>query len=196
MPEDARRNRILWVALSLWSREGDEYVEKTVFTSELALLNDSTVILGEIVIPAEPLGAPEQPALARFENGFSLRPVKLAAEAVAGDTLRITFRWHSAKPSRETYIQFLHFFHDETDSYWVYDQHPLGMRLPTRQWWPGLEDEETWDIPLPAGLTPGRYSLFTGLYRSDDKQRLPVSAADGSEFVDYRIPLGDLLILD
>ena len=64
LPEDARRNRILWVALSLWSREGGEYAEKTVFTSELALLNDSTVILGEIVIPADPLGPPEQPALA------------------------------------------------------------------------------------------------------------------------------------
>lgn len=196
LPEDARRNRILWVTLSLWRREGDEYPEKTVFTSELALLSDSSVILGEIVIPAEPLGPPEQPALALFENGFALRPVKVAEEAAAGDSLTITFRWHTAEPSRETYIQFLHFIHDETDSYWVYDHHPLGLRLPTRKWWPGLEDAETWVIPLPDDLRPGRYSLFTGLYRNDDKQRLPVSAADGSEFVDYRIPLGNLLIRD
>lgn len=196
LPADARRNRIIWVALSLWSKEGDEYVDKTVSTSELAQLSDSTVILGEIVIPSDPLGAPEQPALALFDNGFALRPVEIAEEAVAGDNLRITFRWHSAMASRETYIQFLHFFHDDTGSFWVYDQHPLGLRLPTRRWWPGLEDEETWDIPLPDDLTAGRYSVFTGLYRIDDKQRLPVSAADGSEFVDHRIPLGDILILD
>ena len=196
LPPDARRNRLLWVALSLWRQEGGEYAEKTVFSSELRLLDDSTVILGEIVIPADPLGAPEEPALALFENGFALRHVALAEEAVAGDTLRITFRWHAAKPSRETYIQFLHFFHDESESYWVYDQQPLGLRLPTRQWWSGLEDEETWDIPLPADMTGGGYRLFTGLYRSDDKQRLPVSAADGSAFADHRIPLGELAIRD
>lgn len=196
LPKDARRNRILWVALTLWSREGDEYAKKSVSASELALLGNSTVVLGEIVIPADPLGPPEQPALALFENGFTLRPVELAAEAVAGDRLRIVFRWHTAERSRETYIQFLHFFHDETGSYWVYDQHPLGLRLPTRRWWPGLEDEETWDISLPDDLTPGRYSLYTGLYRSDDMQRLSVGAADGAEFADHRIPLGGLLILD
>ena len=196
LPEDARRNRAYWVALSLWSKIGDEYVEKSVSTSQLVLLSDSTVMLGEGVIPADPLGAPDQPALALFENGFSLRQVKAAEEANAGDTLKVTFRWHTTEPSRETYIQFLHFLHDDTGSYWVYDQQPLGMRMPTRLWWPGLEDEQTWDIPLPDDLAPGRYSLFTGLYRHDDQKRLPVAAADGSELVDHRIPLGDILILD
>ena len=78
--------------------------------------------------------------------------------------------------------------------WWIYDQEPLGARLPTRLWYGGLADSEIWEVTLPADLAPGRYNVFTGLYRVSDRERLPVSDAQGTPFVDNRAPLGALII--
>ena len=78
----------------------------------------------------------------------------------------------------------------------VYDQQPLGPRLPTRLWYSGLADSETWRVPLPADVAPGRYAVYTGLYRANDKERLPAVGADGALFPDARIPLANLTFTD
>ena len=77
-------------------------------------------------------------------------------------------------------MQFLHFGHEESGTWWVYDQQPLGPRLPTRLWYSGLADSEIWQVPLPADLAPGRYTVFTGLYRTRDQERVPASDAAGN----------------
>jgi len=41
---------------------------------------------------------------------------------------------------REEYVQFLHLGHEESGEWQVYDQQPLGARLPTRLWYSGLVD--------------------------------------------------------
>ena len=111
-----------------------------------------------------------------------------------GETLTIPFRWRSDADGSEDYVQFLHFVHQESGALWNHDQQPLGPRLPTRLWYRGLADTETWQVPLPADLAPGRYSVFTGLYSPSDRQRVPTTDADGTPFVDARIPLGVLTI--
>ena len=91
-------------------------------------------------------------------------------------------------------MQFLHLGHEETGDWWVYDQQPLGDRLPTRLWYSGLADSEVWQAPLPADLAPGRYEVFTGLYRTRDQERIPASDADGERWLDGRVPLGMIVI--
>ena len=91
-------------------------------------------------------------------------------------------------------MQFLHLGHESSGEWWVYDQQPLGARLPTRLWYKGLADSETWQVPLPADLAPGRYRVFTGLYRTRDLERIPANDAGGSPFPDARVPLGSLTI--
>ena len=97
-------------------------------------------------------------------------------------------------PGEEDHVQFLHFGHAESGEWWIYDQHPLGPRLPTRLWYQGLADSEVWQVPLPADLAPGRYTFFTGLYRTRDSERVPVSDADGTPWLDARVPLGVLFV--
>ncbi len=72
---------------------------------------------------------------------------------------------------------------------------PLGPRLPTRLWYSGLADAETWQVALPADLAPGRYAVYTGLYRTNDQVRLQASDAEGIPYVDARAPLGDLIVV-
>ena len=187
-------NRALWIVLTIWRNAGDgEFLRQKVLASDQQLLNDTQVVLGEFVVPAESAASASVP-LANFDTGFTLDVVDMPEISRAGETLTIPFAWRSEEQGREDYIQFLHFGHEESGTWWVYDQQPLGPRLPTRLWYSGLADHEIWKVPLPADLAPGRYTVFTGLYRTRDQQRVPASDAAGNPWLDARVPLGTLVI--
>ena len=80
-------------------------------------------------------------------------------------------------------------------TWWVYDQNPLGARLPTRLWYDGLADSETWQAPL-TGRPRARTlpCISPGLYRTRDLDRIPARDGDGDLFRDARVPLGTLTI--
>lgn len=193
VPPDAPRNRALWIVLSLWREQDGAFVSHKVIDSGLKTLSETQVVLGETVLPVEPSTPPPR-ALATFANGFALVDFMMPERARPGDTLDITFAWQSASDAGEDFIQFLHLGRQETGSWWVYDQAPLGARLPTRLWYRGLADSEVWKVQLPADLAVGRYDVFTGLYRSHDRERLAVSDSDGSLPVDDRIRIATLTI--
>ena len=196
-------NRAFWLVLTHWLEENGEYTKQKVATSDLPLLGDSQVILDELVLPKAAQAQWSRP-LASFNSGMFLQAVRLPERAVAGEPLDIAFSWRSVVSGGENYIQFLHLgqlssgIEDEApshiDNWFVYDQAPLGARLPTRLWYAGLADSETWQVMLPADLKPGRYSVFTGLYRERDQARAPAKQMDGAPLPDARVPLGIIAI--
>lgn len=190
---DIQRNHAFFVVLSVWREAGDKFVRQRVVSSDHRLLSDSQVVLGEVVLPRGRAAYAFSP-LADFDNAIALGTVDLPAQARPGDTLSITFNWRAEQAVTEDYVQFLHFGNEETGEWWVYDSPPLGARLPSRLWYSGLADFETWEIPLPADLAPGRYLVFTGLYSTSDLERLPATDADGAPHPDARIPLGAIHI--
>ena len=192
---DTPVNRAYWIVLALWRpQEGGEFKRQKVFASDLPQLDDRQIILDEFALPADTTSASAVP-LASFANGFLLEAPRLPEQATAGETLAIAFDWRSDQDSGDAdYSQFLHFVHADSGLWWGYDQFPLGARLPTRLWYSGLADSETWQIPLPADLAPGSYALFTGLYRASDLQRVPATDADGTPWLDMRVALGNLVI--
>ena len=193
IPPDASANRALWVVLTLWRKRGDEYVREKILSSDHRLLDDTQIVLGEFVLPTA--SSPSiSPPLAFFDNGFALESVDLPEHAQAGATLNITSSWRADQLGREDYVQLLHLGNEESGEWIVYDQSPLGMRLPTRLWYTGLADSETWRVPLPADLAAGRYAVFTGLYRSSDLERVPAKDAEGTPWLDNRVVLGSLII--
>lgn len=193
LPPGAAVNRALWIALTVWREEGDAFTSQKIVSSDLPLLGDLQVVLGELVLPDES-PAPVAPPLAEFDNGFALGAVDLPGSARPGEILSLAMPWSASEADNHDYAQFLHFRHEESGSWWVHDQQPLGARLPTRLWYKGLADYEPWDVPLPRDLAPGRYSVFTGLYRLTDLQRLPARDAGGKPYVDARVPLGHLTL--
>ena len=194
IPADAPTNRALSIVLSLWQDDGDEFLKQRIRSSDHQLLSDTQVVLDALVLPAKSPPPLQSAPLASFDNGFMLDAVTMPQNARAGETLTIPFTWRADTPSSEEYAQFLHIGNEESGEWWVYDQQPLGARLPTRYWYSGLVDTEIWEVPLPADLPPGRYSVFTGLYRVSDKERLSATQPDGTRFVDARVPLGILTI--
>ena len=194
IPPQTPTNRALWVVLTLWREKDGEYVRQKVIASDHQLLDDTQVVLDELVLPAASNAAPPTVPLALFDSGFMLDAVDIPARAQPGETLTIPFTWHSSSDGSDDLVQFLHFGHEASGAWWVYDQQPLGPRLPTRLWYNGLVDTETWNVPLPADLAPGRYAIFTGLYRQSDLERVPASDADGRPWLDARVPLGSLIV--
>ncbi len=192
-PAPLPSNRAFLLVLSLWREEGDAYAPQKIISSDHPLLSDTQVILSEFVLPAETVAAASVP-IARFENGFTLDAADLPERAQAGETAPVSFAWRADKEELEDIVQFLHFGHEDSGAWWVHDQPPLGPRLPTRLWYSGLADAETWQVALPADLAPGRYAVYTGLYRASDQIRLQASNAQGTSYVDARAPLGILIV--
>lgn len=193
IPPTTPANRALWLVLTFWRNEDDDFIRQKVLQSDLPLLSDSQVILSEFALPAAS-AAPSATPLAQFDDRFSLTAAILPEQVTAGADLLIAFSWRSETEGREDLAQFLHLGHVKSGEWWVFDQPPLGARLPTRLWYSGMEDTETWVAPLPADLAPGNYAVYTGLYRQSDKERLPVTSADGKLFPDARVPVGVLTV--
>ncbi len=194
-PATAPVNRAFWIVLTLWQAEGDAYPFHQIVASDHETLSDTEVILGELVVPADASSAPppvDPPAI--FDNGFILADAEWPDRVQAGAILSINFTWRSNVEGSEDHAQFLHLRHAESGEWQVFDQMPLGPRLPTRLWYAGLSDSEPWQVSLPADLSPGPYSVSTGLYRSRDRERVPAQSADGSSFLDGRVPLGSLVV--
>jgi hypothetical protein len=193
LPSQPPVNRALSLVMAVWRKQGGEFRRQATLHSDLQRHSATQVVLTELVIPAE-IPLPPADPIARFENGFSLDRVALAETAHAGHNLVIDFTWRSDVQASEDHAQFLHLGHVESGEWWVYDQAPLGARLPTRLWYSGLADSETWQAPLPADLAPGHYEVFTGLYRTRDQQRVATTNADGRPWLDNRVALGTIVI--
>lgn len=185
-------NRAMWIVLTLWREAADGYEQLQISASDRQQLSDRQAILGELVLPGKTAQAQTGTPLAIFDNGFALDEARLPARGVAGESLAITFAWSSAVHGSEDFAQFLHFLPEGGGDWWNYDQQPLGARLPTRLWYRGLADSQTWEFPLPGDLAPGRYMLFTGLYHIHDQKRIPVKDAAGTSYRDGSVPLGVL----
>ena len=195
IPATAPRNRALWLTLSFWYQDEDgAYHDYTISASDRRLLSERQVILTEFVLPTE-VDPSSGSSIATFDNGFELRQVELPAEAYAGEPINAIFTWFTANDATEDWSQFLHFVHEESSTFWNHDQPPLGTRLPTRLWYAGLTDHETWQFTLPADLPPGRYQLYTGLYRLSDMTRMTGYDELGVPLPVGRLPLGYIQIV-
>lgn len=197
-------NRALWIVLTHWREIGGQFLPQAAVASDLRLLNETQVVLGELALKAEPTRSTSS-QLAIFENGFALNQVQLPARAQPGSTVNVSFAWETSVGGSEDFSQFLHFVPvsppeagdanaSENSQWWGFDQLPLGARLPTRLWYSGMQDSEIWQVPIPADVAAGNYTLYTGLYRLSDLGRLAASDPAGKPFPDDRVPIAFLTI--
>ncbi|MYD11778.1 MAG: hypothetical protein F4X02_17250 [Chloroflexi bacterium] len=188
-----RRNRALWIVFTVWRERDGDYARQTIADSGRQLLGEDQIVLEEIVLRADRVTS-AIPTYAQFEQGVALSEFDLPKRAQAGGALDVAFTWHSANSDVEDFVQFLHLKHMDTDFWWGHDQQPLGARLPTRLWYRGLLDSETWSVALPDDLAAGRYQAVTGLYRPSDLSRLQIIDADGSGMPADQVSLGEIIV--
>ena len=107
IPPETPAKRALWILLTLWRKEGDEFIRQRIIESDHRTLAASQVILGEMVLQEDAAASPAA-AVARFENGFFLDAFDMPPSAQASENLPITFYWRSDEAGSEELIQFLH----------------------------------------------------------------------------------------
>jgi hypothetical protein len=106
--------------------------------------------------------------------GYDLEPQTLAP----GDVLHLTLYWQSIETPAGNYKVFNHLVGPDGFLGGQADGLPGGSLVLTGEWVPREVLIDRYEIAIDEDAPPGDYTLYTGMYRSDDGYRLP--ALDGA----------------
>ncbi len=144
---------------------------------------EPTVELGPIKVAPRSWPPPVAEPLARFGSAIELAGAALApGQAQPGDTVTVRLEWQvKASPEAEL-TTFVHLGPPDEAPLSTGDSPPRQGSYPTRFWAAGERFNDSYDLPVPPGLDPGRYPVWIGLYTAQGA-RLPVNvtpAGDGT----------------
>lgn len=145
----------------------------------------SNRMVGEVQIEAreklEPATLALSPMAAEFEQGIKITGVSHAVHVPRRATeLPVKVLYEAQGQPNADYTAFVHLTDIEGKQVSGHDQPPAAGRFPTHAWQPGDRILARFAIPVPGGLAPGVYQLWTGLYPSgsEGESRLGVVASD------------------
>jgi hypothetical protein len=109
-----------------------------------------------------------------------------------GDTVQVTVYWRALRQFDQNLKAFVHLTDaDLTRQPAQHDGDPNGGFTPTTRWLPGELVPDTHYLSLPAGLEPGRYRLWAGMYEHETVRNLEVVSAE-TPTADGRVLLGEI----
>jgi hypothetical protein len=103
-------------------------------------------------------------------RGYQTEPGPLKA----GASFNFKVYWQTDRPLAENYTIFTQLLDSQGRLVAGYDSQPLGGYFPTSQWPAGEIVTDQVQLPLPADLPAGSYTLITGMYLLETLERLPV----------------------
>jgi len=110
---------------------------------------------------------------ARFGQFVALVDFMIADHASApGSKLQLTVRWQVEQAPHRAAVSFAHLL----DAAGHYVAGWDGLTAPATCWQPGDVIAQQYEIPIPAGITPGTYAVEVGWYDADTLQRWPCMA--------------------
>ncbi len=92
-----------------------------------------------------------------------------------GDTLGLRTFWQVQQPFSEDYFIYVHLLDAHGDTVAQRDAPPWQGRFPTSTWQPGSMVVDVNDVPLPASLPPGDYTLEIGMFNPSTNARPPLT---------------------
>jgi hypothetical protein len=136
---------------------------------------------------ASPPNAPgemETPTNLQFGDKITLLGYSLPTDILeSGEILSLSLFWQATDQLDERYKVFLHLVDENDQIVAQRDSEPDGNLTPTNIWQPGQIIMDNHGLFIPAGITPGTYTLLLGLYDfADSSDRLPIDA--GGELLD------------
>ena len=106
-----------------------------------------------------------------FADAILLRGWSLAQDA---DALTVTLAWQAQTPLAADYTAFVHLLNEAGEVVAQLDRPPAGY--PTADWRVGELIQDSYRVPLPPDLPPGRYTVQTGFYRWPELVRVGETA--------------------
>jgi hypothetical protein len=126
-----------------------------------------------------------------FANGTVFMGYGMPGTVAAGETLEVWLAWwvRSPPPAGASYHFFAHLLDADGRLCSQYD----GAGFPTSAWRAGDLVSSRFPIPVPGDLTPGRYSVWAGLYVYPEVVNVSFLDVAGNPAGD-RVVLGDVLV--
>ena len=128
------------------------------------------------IVPHQPPPAPDA-IQAILGDHIALANAEIApAQAQPGQTVRLDVRWYvpRGRPQQD-YTTLVHLGQPDRPPLSTGDSPPLGGDYPTRVWRNGEVIDDDYRLLVPAGLSPGRYPVWIGMYDPASGARLPVT---------------------
>lgn len=189
-----------------WQRQEDRLAPQVVTsTLRLRLLDQGTAVQlaevrnGEITTPRRLLAPPAlaHPVYANLGDqvellGYAVRP----ESASQADTLHVSLYWRATADVDDDYTVFVHLIDEEGSILTQHDGRPDGGEYPTSQWLEGEVVEDAHALTLGPELSPGEYTLVTGMYDLESGERLPAHDGDGVLMPQRRVVLSEIRIGD
>lgn len=148
-----------------------EILSLAVFALVVISLESTGWLQYESVTAAEPAQTALQ---VNFGNQIYLIGADLPeVTARPGETLDLTVYWRASQSLDINYQSFVHLL--AADGFLVAQSDKLNPgQFPTHRWTPEKYVRDRYEITLPTGLAPGRYTLLIGLWVAAEGWRLPV----------------------
>lgn len=140
-----------------------------------------------MVVPPRQPSALAPDALATFGEQLQLRSGRASSTSgsadlsgrsgltlTPGEKLNLELKWSAPHWLDESYTFFVHLLDDRGQLVAQSDALPLGGIYHTYKWVPGQLITDWYQLPLPADLPPGNYTLELGAYNSITTERLPL----------------------
>ena len=145
-----------------------------------------TPFLGAVVIhPSKPdilEDADLRPVDAAFGDAIELAGVQAPARVDASTaSMTVTLGWRTLAAPGNEYTAYVHLVDEAGHQVAGFDQAPAAGRFPTQHWQPGDQVLSDFVVELPAGLSPGAYRLWAGLYESGSQGAVRLPVTDGGE---------------
>jgi hypothetical protein len=183
------------LALSLW--DFDQPGENLGISGDLPQLYENTIALTQLTaLNPDPLPPAPDSEQFSFDHEIRMEGFEAPASASPGETITFKFWWRAGNTALSDYAFFLHLLPDDSANAIIFNQTPLGGKLPTANWIPGLTFVDTWEITIPEDAPPGEYQILSGLYHQITGERLPVTGIDGALTRDASMVLGSLEIVE
>jgi hypothetical protein len=133
------------------------------------------------IAPAEPLPAPDGWQAELGDNIALVEATINPPQVIPGQIIGVAVRWYVpvGAPSRD-YTTLIHLGQPDAPPLSTGDSPPLSGAFPTSAWSNGESIDDAYSLLIPAGLAPGRYPIWIGLYDPTTGVRLPV-VVEGEE---------------
>ena len=135
----------------------------------------ATPEIGRLVYGRAAVAVATTPPLAVFDRQIALQRAGVPATGRPGTVLPVQLHWRALTTPSAAYTVFVHLGPPNQPPLAQHDQQPLNGTLPTTDWVPGEQINDTVLVTLPAILPPGSYAVYAGLYQSATGTRLTLA---------------------
>lgn len=158
---------------------------------QLTFANGQTVQWSELTItaPERLLTMPKVETTVNISLSDQARLVGYSldkTEITEGDTLNLELVWQAETELTESYRVFVHLLGADGRIVAQSDGLPANWTRPTTGWLPGEFIRDPHNLTLPAKLSPGDYTLVTGLYLPNSSRLQQVNGRDFIELQTFK----------